>query len=357
MGIFSKGIVLEQHKEPAFSRPLLRFTGPHADILISDDIQYTEPDQLTADELIEIARDAQIVDERDGKFLYRKLIRAKGRAVAVIADAVDDEPYVSSQIAPLLKLRNEAAGGLALCERIAESNNVFIMAYKHVTDLETRIPSAVEGYRVVRLRGGYPAESRLDALKLGEGRKLIVGIGALIFFYRAVYERKRQNSVFLTVAGNCIANPMNLEAELNMTVMQILERCGLVQEPTRVVCGGPMTGIAIMDTERTLITHTTRAILAFIENKRDFQYSCIGCGNCQRVCPAGLNPSYICRFVKNSYYAQLKPFDAHLCTACGSCSYFCPSRLNVAGTVFKARQYALDHFIEPALGEEDDFEA
>lgn len=357
MGVFSKGLVLQQHKEPAFSRNLVRFVNPQTDSLALEEFPEGSPEELNVDQLIEFARLAQIVDERDGKLLYRKLFRAKGKAVAVIADAVDDEPYISSRIAPMLKLREEACGGLAICQRIAGCETVFILAYKNITDLETRIPRSVAGYKIVRLHGGYPAESRLSSLNLDAGRKLIVGTGALIHLYRAVTQHKRQSTTFVTVAGNSVANPMNLEVSLGMTIMQVLERCGLVNEPTRVVCGGPMTGIAIMDTENTLVTHTTRGVLAFRENKRDALYSCIGCGRCERVCPANLNPMYIYRFVENSYFAHLKPFDAHLCVGCGTCSYVCPSKLNVASRVIKAKEYAQSHFIAPQLEEDDDLEA
>lgn len=353
MAIFSKGTVLAQHKEPAFSRNIVRFVSPKADALPKSVISDRPVDALTADELIAIARSAGIVDERDGRPLFRKLERAREGTIAVVADAIDDEPYVSSQISPMIQLREEACGGLALCEKIAASGNAFIMAYKNITDLETRIPQTLEGYKVVRLRGGYPAESRTTRLGLGAGRKLYVGAGALIHFYRAVTRHIRQTTVFVTVAGGCVANPMNLEVSLGMTVMQLLERCGLTYEPTRIVCGGPMTGIAILDPDNTLITPTTRAVLAFRESKADRLYQCIGCGRCEQVCPEGLNPMYIYRFVQNRYFANLRNFDAHLCTGCGTCSYVCPSKLNIAGNTQQARQYALDHFITP-VEEEDD---
>lgn len=347
MAMFSKGIVLLQHKEPAFSRTLVRFVNPRTESLLLDREPVSNIEALSPDDIIDIARAAQIVDERDGKLLYRKLLRAKQRAVAVIADAVDDEPFVSSQINPMLKLRQEATGGLSLCHRVAECapENVFILAYKNITDLETRIPNTIETYKVVKLRGGYPAESRSSQLNVGAGRKLIVGTGALIHLYRAVTQNKRQSTVFITVAGNCIANPMNMEVSLGITITQVLERCGLADDPTRIVCGGPMTGISISNPDQTLVTFTTRAVLAFKENQRDAYYNCIGCGRCEQVCPAGLNPMYIYRFMENSYFANLRNFDAHLCIGCGTCSYMCPSKLNVAGTITRAKRYALDHFI------------
>ena len=355
MAIFSKGIVLAQHKEPAFSKPIVRFVSTHTDTRTIGQPPVENPDALEVEEIIDIARAAAIVDERDGKLLYRKLVRSRSRAVAVVCDAVDDEPYVSSKISPLLKFRQEVAGALALCQRVAGTDNAFVMVYKMTTGLETRIPRSLEGYRVVRLGGGYPAEPHAGRLNLGVGRKLIVGAGALIHLYRAVCARKYQSTVFLTVAGNGISTPMNLEVSIGMKVSQVLDRCGFVDEPARVVCGGSMTGCAVSDLERTCVHHTTRAILAFQEYERDFYYNCIGCGRCEQVCPAGLNPMYIHRFVENSFFASLARFDAHLCTGCGTCSYICPSRLDVSANVAIAKKYAIDHFIE-SDGEGDDLE-
>ncbi|MCL2056371.1 MAG: SLBB domain-containing protein [Oscillospiraceae bacterium] len=354
MSIFSKGTVLAQHKEPALSNPLLRFVNPQTQSLLIDRAVSGDISSLSADDLIDIARAAGIVDERDGVFLHRKLSRAKGKAVAVIADAIDDEPYVSSKIGPLLKLREEALGGIGLCCKIAGTDAVYIVAYKHITDLSMRIPRSIEGFKISRLRGGYPARPQASILGKQKGRKLIVGAGALIHLYRAAATGKRQSTVFITVAGNCVANPMNMEVSIGMTVQQILERCGLVDEPSRVVCGGSMTGVAIMDTERTLVTYTTKAVLAIKDAKTDRGLSCIGCSRCERVCPRGLSPMYINKFVRSGFYKYLMDYDAHLCLGCGTCSYICPSRLDISGSAIAAKQYALTHELARREDEESE---
>lgn len=358
MALFSKGLVLEQHKEPALSKNIVQYINPRSE---SDYFEFDSGisiDDLTADQIIEIARRAEIVDERDGRMLYRKLLRTKGKAAAVVADAVDDEPYVSSQLGPLLKMPHETCIGLELCERVAKSDNAFIMVYKKITDLEIRIPRTLGGFRIERLRGGYPAESSVDRLGLSlGGRKLIVGTGALIHLYRAATQHMMQSTVFVTVAGNCIASPMNLEVSMGMSFTNIIERCGLVQQPTRVISGGSMTGASVFDTDNTLITHTTRAVLAFYESRQSRLYSCVGCGRCHRVCPSGLNPMYIYRYMQTGYFANLKGFDAHLCIGCGTCSYICPSKLELSSSVERAKKYALDHFVVPVEEEDDDNEA
>ncbi len=354
MPMFSKGIVLAQHKEPAFSKPALRFVNPQTDTIRLDVKGIAV--QTKEEAIIEIAKLAQIVDERDGRLLHRKLMRAQGRAKIVIADAVDDEPFVSSRVGPLLQLTDEVADGLELCCDVAGCADRLIMVYKNVTDLQTRIPRSLKKIKVMRVRGGYPADQTRRLRRLGDMPRLIVGVGALIHLARAVYEHKKQSTVFVTVAGNCVSNPVNLEVSIGMRVSQVLDRCGLHAEPTRVVCGGSMTGISIMDAENTLVTFTTKAILASRENERDAHYTCIGCGRCEQACPAGLNPMYIHRFVQNSYYANLRPFDAQLCIGCGTCSYVCPSKLDVAPAVAVAREYALRSFAAPADPDADDAE-
>ena len=356
MAIFNKGIILTQHKEPAFSQPLVRFVNPGLDNMRIKGIEPRQIATIRSDDIIETAKIAKIVDEWDGKLLYRKLIRARENAIAVIADAVDDEPYVSSKINPLLNLKDEAIGGLELCKRVAKCEDAFIMIYKSVSGLDTPIPRSIHSVKMVRLHGGYPAVSNVSKLKLGEGRKLIVGVGALVHLYRAVTRCKPQSTVFTTVAGTCVANPMNLEVSIGMTVMQVLEKCGLTTPPVRVVCGGPMTGISIFDPEKTLVTYTTRAVLAFKEDFKKINYSCIGCGKCGKVCPVRLSPMYIHRFVENSYYRNIESFDAHMCIGCGTCSYVCPSKLSVAESVKKAKAYAQSHFFAGENSEEEEVE-
>ena len=358
MALFSKGITLVQHKEPALSRDLVQFTNPHPETFSLPSSIPDNMDDLSVEDIITIAKTAKIYDESDGRLLASKLRRMKNKAEKVYIDAVDDEPYVSSKMNPMINLSDELITGMELCAKVAGTDNIKVLVYKSLTDLQATIPRKIGGYDIVRLRGGYPALPSASQLsKLSVGKQMLVGTGAAIHLARAVQERKPQTTTFVTVHGNCIANPMNLEVSLGMNVTEILERCGLIQEPTRVVSGGSMTGISIIDTNTTLVTPTTRALLAFREKERDRAYSCIGCARCEKFCPSGLNPMYLYKFVATSNYEQMPLYDAHYCIGCGTCSYVCPSRLNVSGAAQKAKQYAIKNFnIDVKLDEEDEFE-
>ena len=352
MAMFSNGIVLNQHKEPALSQKMVQLLNPNKRTheLPGGPVAGQLPNTET---LLGIIEAAGITDERDGSMLHETLRECCGTGRTMLIDAVDDEPYVSSKLCPMLQMQEELLGGVEICSYICDTKNISFLVYQHLTDIESHIPAQVGEYPVVRLRGGYPATPSVFQLRrLGRENKIVISVGALIRIYRAVRLGMKQNSAFITVAGNCVSRPVNMEVSLGITVSQVIERVGLIDEPTRIVCGGPMRGFAVTIPDRTIIMPVTRAVLAIRQSKSEIYSACSGCGRCEQVCPMGLNPAYIHRLVQSGYYKQLKRFDAHLCIGCGTCSYICPSRLDVVESAEKARAYAQKHFIEQASGEE-----
>ena len=320
-----KGVYLQQFKEPALSREIRQFFNASAAEALVESPVTKSLEELTPLEVIDIARQAGIVDERDGRPLYKKLEKAREKGVkTVVVDALDDEPYVSSQLGVLLHLREEVSAGLKAAAIAIEAANKTIVVYKNLTDAEVRIPGSIDGVRVVRIGGKYPAESHIGRdIGLRESY-VTLGVCSLVFLSRAITSGLVQKSAFITVAGNCIANPTNLEVSLGISLSQVLERCGLADNPTRVVIGGSMTGISIMDTDHTLVSPTTRAVLAFREDEKERNYTCIGCGRCTASCPAGLDPMFIYRAVKSRRLSLLVPLR--------------PSKLPLSTTISKYRK-------------------
>ncbi|MDD2955120.1 MAG: SLBB domain-containing protein [Oscillospiraceae bacterium] len=329
---------MEQYKEPAINRPLREFVNSNYPGMLFESSLSTEEDELEPQEIIRLAELAGIVDERDGEPLYRKLQKAAQQQVrVVVADAIDDEPYVSSQINPMLKCAPQAAGGLRLAMKATGAGKVYFAVYKNITDLVHRIPKTLEGVTVKRIRGRYPAEFRTTDDFAKEAPLALIGVCALIHLYRAVKEHRIQSSCFVTVAGNCVANPMNLEASVGMTVDQLLERCGLADDPGRIIIGGPMTGVACQDPSATVVGPATRAVLAFKEDVKERRYQCIGCGKCVDCCPENLTPFYINKYIERGRMEMLDFYEIDRCIGCGTCSYVCPAKLDVAANIKAAK--------------------
>ena len=334
--IFTRGIVLAQHKEPALSRDLQEFTSPGPSALMERE-PAADPDALTAEEIITIAKEAGIIDESDGMPLWEKLRQGRSQGISVLAvDAIDDEPYISSQLCPAIQLGDQMAGGARLAQKALGAQESFVAIYKHLMDVETKIPQEIAGLPVHRITGGYPAEYRANR-QLQDKNTLLLGAWAMIHLWRAVYQNRKQDTCFVTVAGNCIANPMNLEVTIGMTAMQLLERCGLAQNPTRIVAGGSMMGYGVLDPEKTLVGPTTRGLNAFREYSKHVGYTCIGCGRCTKVCPQGLSPYYLYQFITRKKMKYIDRFDLERCIGCGTCSYVCPAKLDLSTIIFTGK--------------------
>jgi len=333
---FKRGILLEQNKEPALSHDIRQFVAFPIPVESTKTPVSLTPDLLAPHEIIMFAKEARIIDESDGSRLWRKLAYAAREGVStIVADAMDDEPYISSQLAPALQFSEQMTQGLALVKRAVGASKMKIEIYRNLFDLNTHIPHKLAGIKVERIGGKYPAEGRYGKY-YDKDNVLIVGTGALIYLYRAVYEGRRQTSTFVTVSGDCVANPGNYEIPLGCSLAQVLDSVGLITEPRRIVAGGAMTGFGVIDPDRVLVSHTTRGILAFADEFKDMGYYCIGCGRCTENCPEGLSPHLIYKTMQAKHVKHLDIIDADLCTGCGTCSYVCPAKIDLVQYIAKA---------------------
>ncbi len=326
-----KGVILEQRKEPALSRDLQQFISSQPPSVSAEPLK--EGEVVTLDRLIRLSEEANIIDEQDGKPLAKILRKwTEKPCKLIIGDAIDDEPYVSSQTNPMMKLSADAAYGLRLLQTALQPKRAEFAVYKEMYYLNCRIPTKIEEFRVRKMGGKYPMEQRA-VRRLGDD-VLTVGVCALIHLARAAKEGTAQSSCFITVAGNCIGNPANLEVSIGTPVSKVIDYCGLITDPTYLAVGSAMDGIAVADADKTLVRPNTNAIIAIKESKPNLRrMDCLGCGRCLEVCPEGLNPMELYRVISTNRRETAKLLGMDRCIGCSACSYICPSRLELSDMI------------------------
>jgi electron transport complex protein RnfC len=136
-------------------------------------------------------------------------------------------------------------------------------------------------------------------------------------------------SRIVTVSGEAVERPGNVEAPLGTLLSEVLAYCGHRPEHTaRYVMGGPMMGDSLPHPDVPLVKRTS-GILALTSEELQAADSrpCIRCGRCVSACPAGLLPLEMMARIRAGQFDAAVDFGLRDCINCSSCSYVCPSRI------------------------------
>ncbi|MBE6956929.1 MAG: electron transport complex subunit RsxC [Ruminococcaceae bacterium] len=143
----------------------------------------------------------------------------------------------------------------------------------------------------------------------------------------------------LTVDGDIVKNPGNVEVIIGTPVRELLEFCGgLTEEPGKVLYGGPMMGLCLADLDQPVLKNNN-AILAL--SRRAVQpaktTNCIHCGRCANACPLGLSSKEIVGAYLKGDVQLLAKLNADLCMSCGTCTFVCPAKRPLAQNIALAK--------------------
>ena len=145
----------------------------------------------------------------------------------------------------------------------------------------------------------------------------------------------------VTVEGDAIARPQNIEVPIGTLYRDVIDACGGVKEGVelgKIIFGGPMMGGAAPSADFPVLKQNN-GLLLFSKKAAALPEpsACIRCGRCIEACPMGLEPVVIAQDFANKDFAALKARCVDLCVACGSCTYACPAKRPVSQTMGLAK--------------------
>lgn len=314
-----------------------------------------EPLNLTKESLIEKIKEMGIVGLGGATFPthVKYSIPEDKKVEYILVNGAECEPYLTSDHRIMLEKGEEIVEGLKLVLSVfPEAQGIIGIednkpdAYEHMKELCT--DSAIQ---VQLLHTKYPQGSEKHLIYALTKRtvptgKLPIDVGCIVdnvdtirAIYRAITKNEPVLSRIVTVSGQGVEKPCNLEVKVGTSFRDILERAGIDLEKTvKIIAGGPMMGVAISDIDIPA-TKGTSAILCFTKEEANLQApsNCIGCGKCVEVCPMGLVPS---RLQKHANHERLEAFKAEYgmnCIECGCCSYTCPAKRELVQSIRKAK--------------------
>ncbi len=139
----------------------------------------------------------------------------------------------------------------------------------------------------------------------------------------------------VTVDGSAVAEPKNVIVPIGTSMEDVFEFCGgFKDEPSKVLYGGPMMGIAVSDLTAPILKNTN-AIVALLEKDARLpeETACIRCGACINHCPFGINPAIVCKDYASKDAQAMIEHGVDTCMLCGSCSFICPAKRPLTQTM------------------------
>lgn len=277
------------------------------------------------------------------------------KAECIIVNAVECEPYITSDYRLMMEHPDEIIIGLELLMKAAKVERGYIgieenkpEAIKLLTE-KTANDSRIE---VIPLAQKYPqgGEKQLvdavihrqvpapPAIPANVGA-IVQNVGTTFAVYEAVMKRKPLIERYTTVTGKRIKRPGNFLVRIGTPFSQLIEACGGMPEgDNKVLAGGPMMGKAVISLNTPVCKGTNSiTVISGDEAHRKKVQPCIRCAKCVSVCPMGLEPYLIATLSAFKEYERAENEDIVSCIACGSCQYTCPSGRPILDNILQGK--------------------
>jgi len=346
---------IKPHFHPSGTKTTAIFIENDYKYEVNTSLQPYDLDRLSNEEIVKVIRNCGVVGMGGAGFpTHVKLSPPKEKKVThLIINAAECEPYLTSDHRRLLEQGQQVINGLKICLKLFNLDKGYIGIEANKSDAIDELKRIADKHiEIVPLKTKYPQGSEKHLIKAVSGREvpsgaLPVDVGAIVMNVDTAYQIAETFktglplvSRIITVAGDAINNPCNLEVRLGTPFEFVIEKAGgFIKEPKKVLNGGPMMGIAQYSLEAPTIK-TTSAILALSSSAKvyDENMQCIRCGRCTAHCPMHLMPLYLSKYSKQNNLEMCEKYHIMDCIECGLCSYQCPAEQGLVQNIRIAKQ-------------------
>ena len=267
----------------------------------------------------------------------------------LVINGAECEPYITCDQTLMSERAEEVIGGIKIILQTLGVNECWI-------GIEDTMPTALKGLQKAIRNADeeqriqvkvvptiYPTGGEKQLIKVLTGKEVPsnglpaeIGIvchnpGTAAAIYRAIVKGEPLVTRILTVTGNGVKQPRNLEVLFGTAMSHLIaEAGGYTNNVERLVMGGPMMGFS-MHTDELPIVKATNCILVGEQDEiadPPAADPCIRCGDCANACPANLLPQQLYWYSKSRQFEQAQEdYNLFDCIECGCCSFVCPSNI------------------------------
>lgn len=307
-----------------------------------------KPNVSTKDEFIEAIKQSGLVGLGGAgfpthiKFAYKDIDKVN----KLVINVAECEPYITTDFRECMENSENIKIGVLAIRKYLDIKEIYIA-------IEDNKPEAIDkmketfkesnDVKVVKLKSIYPqgAEKSIVFATTGiviEEGKLPADCGVLVsnistvgFIGAYLTTGMPLISKRISVDGDMITKPNNLQVPIGMSIKSVLDYCEIGDDYGKILMGGPMMGITIYDITAPIIKNNNAIIILSKEaTKPVITTDCIHCGKCIKVCPVNLMPINLEKAYESKDIDMLKELSVNLCINCGCCTYICPAKRHLA---------------------------
>ncbi len=261
----------------------------------------------------------------------------------LIINGAECEPYLTSDDRLMRERTDELLGGCELLLRLFPNARCIIGVEKNkpqAIKTLTKKSTSYSGITVAALKPKYPQGGERMLIGALTGRKLnssmlpasvgciVMNVASVIAAYHAITSGRPLTHRIMTVTGDGVMTPCNLEVPVGISYRVVAEAAGgLSGDPEKFISGGPMMGTAIFSLDIP-VTKTSASLLALSRDPvaAEDTSACIRCGRCLAACPEHLQPIHLANAAEHDDFAAFEHLGGMECIECGSCTYVCPAK-------------------------------
>lgn len=312
-----------------------------------DELELADVDieKVTKEEVVKAIKEAGVVGMGGAAFPTAvKLSPPPDKKIdALIINGCECEPFLTCDHRLMLEKPEELLQGIELLMKMLGVEKAYLCIEDNKDDAIEAVRQKNTNPRIVLLRmpTKYPQGSEKHLVKAVLDREIpsgglpfdvgaiIQNVGTCVAIYEAARFKKPLIERVVTVTGQNLKEPQNLMVKIGTPIGHLIEECGgIVEEPAKVVVGGPMTGKAQQSLDVPVVKGTTGIVVLppdmAIEDME--YYDCVRCCKCVEHCPMLLYPNQLGIYCEAYMVEKAAGWNALDCIECGICAYVCPSK-------------------------------
>ena len=303
------------------------------------------PTTVEPSALRNVLREAGIVGLGGAGFpSFIKLNHLPGSVVeTLILNGAECEPYITCDDMLMREHAAEILAGLVIMRHALQAKRCVIGIEDNKPEAYAALCQAAQQgglpeVEVIQVPTRYPAGGEKQLIQVLTGKEvpsngLPIQIGVVCHnvataraVHRAITHGEPLLTRYVTVTGEGIPTPRNLEVMFGTLMSELITQCGGTADPAPLLMGGPMMGFALPHANVPVIK-TTNCLLLSRPVATPQALPCIRCGACAEVCPAQLLPQQLYWHARAKDFAKTQTYNLFDCIECGACATVCPSTI------------------------------